>query len=870
MQIEQLTQGIQAKFNQSRLVFWYDPELSFQEELSQLSLDDTVILDMGQESVLEVKKRIELDQPEQPFLLYFPYIEPESERDWMLDIRLYSEQFYADHSSMLLAELGIGRMALRAHIHQRQRFFASKQRLASLKKWVTENEDEVSLDRKMIAVVVKADSASITDSLLSLLNQYANHFGNASAGVELPLMTELVKYNLDKAFWSLLTEHFSYDHVEPTFADFVLKLFCTDLWNHIDADDRDWLLNNVLKTASGRATALAFMTSWRDSRHFSEGYSQISHALSRQLEVDRKCTHYHPVKLKACETFETIEQIIIRGLVHELLDSSQKSDRIAFDGIVTHRLGCHWSHPTSPNGKEYNALYHAIHHAERLFYLRTQYVDGFHYDSAIVMYKAYEKELFQFDQSYRLFNEHVHAVQSKGADILRQLDDEVESLYTQWYLHELGLAWDRHISNESLLESWRFFDTPQQANFFDRSVQKYIKSKTIKRVFVIISDAFRYEIAQELTLLINGEKRFKAELHSQLGVLPSYTQLGMASLLPHQRVSYSDGQNATVYVDGQSTQGLDNRQAILQKIKGLAVKSTDLMKWSNQEGRDTIRDAEVVYIYHDTIDAIGDKLATEEKTFEACRTAINELKDLIARVMNRLNGSRVLLTADHGFLFQQKALEATDKTALTSKPVGTIEAKKRYIIGDNLPSDEACWKGKISNTAHGEGSTEFLLPKGAQRFHFIGGARFVHGGAMLQEICVPVMQMTLLRGAKVAQHEKQPVGVVVAKQPIKIVNNIDKIHFIQSDPVDDRFIPRQLDVVIVDANNREVSSRETINFNSSSKVMDERSREARFKLIGSDFDRNATYTLILENTDTQTRYNQYAVTIDLAFQDDFF
>ena len=43
-------------------------------------------------------------------------------------------------------------------------------------------------------------------------------------------------------------------------------------------------------------------------------------------------------------------------------------------------------------------------------------------------------------KAYRLFNEHVHSVLSKGADILRQLDDEVESIYTNWYLYELGLA----------------------------------------------------------------------------------------------------------------------------------------------------------------------------------------------------------------------------------------------------------------------------------------------------------------------------------------------------------------------------------------------------------------------------------------------
>jgi len=53
-------------------------------------------------------------------------------------------------------------------------------------------------------------------------------------------------------------------------------------------------------------------------------------------------------------------------------------------------------------------------------------------------------------------------------------------------------------------------------------------------------------------------------------------------------------------------------------------------------------------------------------------------------------------------------------------------------------------------------------------------------------------------------------------------------------------------------------------------VMDERTREVRLKLIGSQFDRNANYTLVLENIDTRTRYNKYSVTIDLAFQDDFF
>jgi len=864
MQIDQLIKGIEAKFSKSRLVFWYDPEQSFSDEIPSIVIEGVTLLDMSDVSVFETKKRIELDEPANKFLLYFPYAELEAERDWLLDIRLYSEQFFADASSMLLNELGIPKMALRGHIRQRENFFTNKQRLVALKRFVTEDETEASLDRKMIAVVTKAESASLTDIIFQLVKSYSVALLSGSDKVELIQQSE--KFGLLGSLWQDLESQFSYESTKPSIEDFVLKLFCTELWSQIDTDDRDWLLNNVLKTGAGRATALAFMSGWRDSRSFADSHDVISKIIAQQLEVDTRCKLYHPIQLIECDTFEVVEQEIIRGLVSDLLDSSQKLDRLQFEHVVSRRSVSHWC----LSRKEYTAIYEALRNAEQLFYLRQQFVDGFHYSSAKNMYEAYVKELYVFDQAYRLFNEHVASVLSKGADILRQLDDEIENLYTHWYLYEIGLEWDRLLESEQLLGHWELEEISQQHQFYQKQVVSRLRSKQTKRVFVIISDALRYEVAQELTLSINAEKRFKAELESQLGVLPSYTQLGMASLLPHESLSYESEQGATVYADGVSTQGLDNRNSILKTVKGMAVNSKELMGWSNQEGRDNVREASVVYIYHDTIDAIGDKLSTEEKTFEACRMAVEELKDLVGRVINRLNGSRVLLTADHGFLFQQKALTKADKTVLPTKPVGTIEAKKRYIIGESLPVDDSCWKGRIADTANGLGATEFLIPKGAQRFHFIGGARFVHGGAMLQEVCIPMIAISALRGEKMVQHEKQPVGVVVKTQPIKIVNNIDKISFIQTEPVGELFVARKVDVFIIDSEGKEVSSRESVKFDSQSESMDERSRDVRLKLIGSQFERHAAYTLVLENTETQTSYNQYAVTIDLAFTDDFF
>jgi hypothetical protein len=111
---------------------------------------------------------------------------------------------------------------------------------------------------------------------------------------------------------------------------------------------------------------------------------------------------------------------------------------------------------------------------------------------------------------------------------------------------------------------------------------------------------------------------------------------------------------------------------------------------------------------------------------------------------------------------------------------------------------------------------------------------------------------------------------VLASSPIKIVNNIDKLRFIQTDAVSDNYGGRTLEIYIVDSAGEVVSSRELVSFDSTAKAMDERTKDVRIKLIGASFDRLASYLLVLENAETRTRYAQHAVTIDLAFRDDFF
>ncbi|WP_077943263.1 BREX-1 system phosphatase PglZ type A [Salmonella enterica] len=865
MQNQEFIAGLKAKFAEHRIVFWHDPDKRFLEELDNLELENVTLLDMTDQSQLAVKKRIEIDEPEQQFLLWFPHDAPPKEFDWLLDIRLYSTEFHADFAAITLNTLGIPQLGLREHIQRRKAFFSTK-RLSALKGLVTEQENEASLDKKMVAVIAGVKTAKTEEILFSLITQYVNQQKDDDSDLENTLAM-LKRHDLEGVLWDILNQEMGYQAEHPTLENLILKLFCTDLSAQADPQKREWLEKNVLATPSGRASALAFMVTWRADRRYKEAYDYCAQQMQDALRPEDQYRLSSPYDLHECETTLSIEQTIIHALVTQLLEESTTLDREAFKKLLSERQSKYWCQTR----QEYCAIYDALRQAERLLNLRNRHIDGFHYQDSATFWKAYCEELFRFDQAYRLFNEYALLVHSKGAMILKSLDDYIEALYSNWYLAELSRSWNKVLETENRMQEWRIAGVPRQQNFYNEVVKPQFNNPQIKRVFVIISDALRYEVAEELGNQINTEKRFTAELRSQLGVLPSYTQLGMAALLPHDEICYQPGSGDIVYADGLSTSGTPNHDTILKKYKGMAVKSDDLLKWKNQQGRDLIRDYEVVYIWHNTIDAMGDSASTEEKTFEACRNAVVELKDLVTRVINRLHGTRIIVTADHGFLFQQQPLSGQDKTTLQIKPDNTIKNHKRFIIGHQLPADDFCWKGKVADTAGVSDNSEFLIPKGIQRFHFSGGARFVHGGAMLQEVCVPVLQVKALqKTAAEKQPQRRPVDIVKHHPLIKLVNNIDKVSLLQTHPVGELYEPRTLNIFIVDNANNVVSGKERICFDSDNNTMEKRVRDVTLKLIGANFNRRNEYWLILEDAQTETGYQKYPVIIDLAFQDDFF
>ena len=861
----QLKNKLQAVFDEEgyRLVFWYDVDKEFDDEIGALQLDGVQVVRLDQIGSLELKIRFELKDQIGRYLVYAPFGEPDPAIDPLLDVKQYSRIFHADQASIMLNELGLEQQALRAYIAERGAFFRNQERVNRLKKWVKPGDGITELDLKMLGVLSKADHP---DAFAILMRLFDDLRANLRAQIALPGQSaweSICKFDLAPSFWRLMEETFGYAESSPSLQDLLIRLLVTDMSITLKGILPLSLRLFVLPSREKVLTASVFANHWRNNLHHFPAYNDLSRATAKQLKLESHLGALDESSLLECMSFEAVERHLIHCLVAKIIAGDSTPELVKM--VVAHRLDGHWANArVSVSGVDYRKIYDALLAASELLELRGKHGSGFSYPDAAAMYTGYTSELYRFDRLYRRFHEIADEVELAGTDILKALRAKIEDCYSGWFLDQIGIAWGTFIdtASHSLLREWRIGSIPNQQNFFKDTVASALADYPQGRVYVVVSDAFRFEAAVELSEELNAKSRFDAILGSQLGVLPSYTALGMAALLPHQSLRFKDG--GDVEVDNLPCASLDQRSKVLQPYQGIAIKSEELLSMSRDVGREFIKPWRVVYIYHNQVDAMGDSASTESKTFSAVRTAIIELKAIVSHVINSLNGSLVLITADHGFLYQDSPPGQTDKSGLESKPEDAIKAKKRYLLGRNLGDATNVWHGDTVSTSGAEGGMEFWIPKGNNRFHFSGGARFIHGGAMLQEIVVPVVTVKGIRGAEQA-HE---VRISLLGTTKKIVNNMQRFEFIQLESVSDKVIPLTVTVSLKDGN-QTISNEVTLTFDSKSDQMSDRKKTATLVIKSGSYDKKREYYLVVQNKETKVEIERIVLNIELAFGSDF-
>lgn len=859
----QIENKLNELFKNYRIIFWNDSESEFSELISDLDINDAEILfpdDIGQ---FKTKYLIEIENPHQKYLIYSPKTEPKFEDDWLLDIRLYSYQFRADRSSLIVAELGLREHYLRDHIKKRSAFFASKERFSKLKSFIRPDDLAKTIDRKMIAVCAGSDTDTMNDIVCALFYSMSNEGGLDATPSG---WKNIEKFELKDIFWELVYETFLYRSDNPTLRDFLTYLFVTDLSVALHSNCPASLKQFCIDPGGN---AVVLLNAWRDSQKKMESYDKLSEELSEVLDIEHHIKGLTIEDLQDVQTFFITEKICAIRLKEKIIQATSNDQLGEVVNCAKKRCDMHWANRNISsdyiNREAFASVYTAIEYMAEFLSLKYSKSQGFSSPSHKDIFHNYIKEYYLFDQLYRLFHEHAAIAAQKGWDILKELGNQMDEMYENWFLTGLSLEWEKHAA----LTDWKIEEIENQYSFYETYPEPAMGEKKAT-VFVIISDAFRYEAAEELKTNLNSRYRFSAELKSMLGVLPSYTDLGMASLLPHNELAYDS--KGRVLVDGELSNSLEQRDNLLKKIKGAAIKAEDFISMNRTEAREFIRDKQIIYVFHNKIDAIGDVAKTEGGTFDAVRDSIRQLEDIVSFAINSLQAKYVFVTADHGFIYTKKNPDDVDKYKVsdTIDKETVIKMNKRFILGSYIPIHQEALQGICSNTAGvlKEKDMPFMIPRGLSRFYFTGGARFVHGGMSLQEVVIPVITVTQLRGRAKEKTKEGVVGIQILGTQHRITTEKYRVRFVQLDSVSERVKSLSVKVGIFDDESL-ISDIKIVTFDSQSSDISERKKEAVLTLKNQTYDPEKNYRLIVRDIKTNIEVSAVNVKIDRAFTSDF-
>jgi uncharacterized protein (TIGR02687 family) len=813
-----VSKRLKELFVQHNIIFWYDESGNLRDEFESLDLNiEKLTIDNNQ---FNIKYQILTGNKDAKYLIYSDDNEPKYEDNWLLDLQLKSHMFSADRASMILNDLSID-IIYKPFIQNHIKFFEAKSRVEAFSKLIDENDDDQQLAIKMLASIAKCDP-KITDITKKLLINDKTY-------------KDICKFSLENYLWNNIKTKYNYDVEAPTFKDFGFKLLQNHMYSFLDKSKCE--LNKE---------AVLVVKNWMDSNKDNKSFKQLSLSVQEELSIGSTLNEYKFEDIVNCDTYELCEQLILSNISKMI--NSDNFDKEKILEICNVREHTFWY-------DGYENIYKAFKSAIKLIdCIKKVNLEINEFDEGI---ERYSSILSKIDYYYRKYINHSN--NSEHSQILKTLNEKCENIYLNDYLRVLNNSW------QSNIKQYKESKIDYQKSFYDTNVKPIVDKG--QKVFVIISDALRYECGVELKNKIMGLNRYNADIKPMVGILPSFTQLGVASLLPNELLSFQ-GKDDTVYINGKSSKGTANRDKILKNIdeQSVYIDSESFLDFNRIDGREFSKAHQIMYIYHNEIDSTGDKASSEHKVFDAVEDSFITIEKIIKQISN-MNGANIFITSDHGFLYQDQPT-ADSEFCKVEKTDDTKKFNRRFVISPTIDKNNALDIYNASDL-NIDGTEKIALAKSINKIRLKGGGhRFVHGGATLQEMVIPLITVKKKRKDDVRDVE-------VSCTPInQITTNSVVISFYQEEIVSDKIKPIALKIALFASDKKLLSNFQSYTFDSIDTY--DRNREVKLKFdlkqnAGNYSGQNIKLVVkkIFEDSSEEVSYKEYDIKLQLSFVNDF-
>lgn len=833
LNLKQITDKLNTEFTGEvrKLVFWYDTNAEFVDDVDTMDLVNAKVLHLEPDNQFYIKYFLECVDTTTNYLVYASFAKPAIRENHLADTIKYSKEFFADRASLLTIDLGIDER-YKPVIQHYIKFFGEKKRTQAFYDLEIETFNRNTIEIALMSVLCKCKTPSYEEVLRTVLTD---------AGFEEnPYLAEFKKYDLLDAFWRQAQDVFGYADEKPTLEKFTMTMFVTYADKVIPADlPVAW--KPFISFKSGNV--IAFIDNLMNSYIYGQRFDEISKLVFDSLKADAEFRKLPVEAMVSCGIFAGIDELLIEWAMErlELEDVAAKLGDVTIPQLVKQRRQGHF-------GKLYRFEYFVLQNAWNII-SGSQYAPS---ASLNEMVRNYTSEFYKTDRYYRYFYYYLDKLEdSTMFDKLKKL---VENIYANEYLAKICTNWNDLFSTER--ESLQI---TKQPDFFSRNVN-YAKDQLV----VIISDALRYEVGMTLLEKLQADEKCTATMKTMASTLPSITQYGMAALLPHRSLELTE--DYSVLVDGQKTDTLEQRQAILQKYKPASrcVQYDDIKNLSVADLRNIFTRQDVVYIYHNQIDARGDKLNTENEVFNACAEAVDEISALIRRLTTSANRSRFIVTADHGFLYRRNKLSESDKIGSVSDAADVLG--RRYLLSTEAVATEGVAATAVGAMMQNKDERMVSYPVGTDIFKAPGsGLNYVHGGCSPQEMLIPLIEVKTERGFK----EITTAQIALVSLTSKITNLITSLDFVQTDAVSDVVKETTYRIYFVDGNGEKISNEHLYIADKKDKDTVKRVFRLRFSFKNKKYSKAQKYYLVAYDDNNALEVLRHEIIMDIAFADDF-
>lgn len=845
------------EFYKRRIIFWYDEERQFADHLGELELPrDVELVELTGRNTFAVKKLLCADKPYTNFLVYDPLTFQRDDDNWLINVQLYSEEFRADQNSIWMDEMGLdSKPGIRQIVKYYRKFFGSKDRRAAVAKLSGNIRSTSQMHLAVMSALCGLSDLQPDGILWSVLRAGLDQESNG-------IYQSFVTYGARDAFWAMTAQATGYQEGEnSSLGRLAIHLLLTAASRTMPQSSLAGLDSFI--SIPHQAYCYDLVSDWLHSEDRRQLY-EVARFVEEEARLLARFAKLNIEDLSNTECFPCIDECILSRLMSEICEETIQAE--AIQKTVEKRRTMVWYDLVA-------CYYEGLMQVAQMLFFYKEHADGFHIMEPHQIWKLYADDYYRMDSYYRQFHLAFQKSLQKSDPLLddpfKHVAEKVEGLYVHWFLGQLGQNWS-DASADQLAEYGHILEVPQQEEFYRRKVKN-----SENRVYVIISDALRYEVAVSLAEQLRREMQSKVELESCEALFPTITPFGMAALLPHEELSVQEKADGTLAVlaDSCPTE-MPNRDQILKAAHpaSVALQYKNIIRLKRVDRQALVKGMDIVYCYHDKIDEASH--TSDSEVFPACDEAIEEIKNLVRIIVNDFGGTHIYITADHGFLYTYSPLKEDDKVSSASFAEHVVAYGRRFAITQKNAKPDYLMRVKFLG---GRTQYEAYAPRENIRIRMKGGGlNYVHGGASLQEMVVPVVEYRHLRSAsKIYQRNRgqidtKPVSVALLSASRKVSNMIFALNFYQTEAVGGNREAATYLVYFTDSNGKQISDINKIIADKTSENRQDRTFRCSFNLRSQEYNSHDSYYLVIADESGLQAPQREEFLIDIAFAVDEF